>query len=77
MIGSLRGVMSGEGVEGSHVENISFILGSSKLGVAESGGVRRLVGPVWIGEKAHWRRRTGAGGAMRRRRKKRGEERNV
>ena len=61
MIGSLRGVMSGEGVEGSHVDNISFILGS-KLGVAESGGVRRLVGPVWIGEKAHWRRRTGQGG---------------
>ena len=47
-------MMSGEGVEGSHVDDISCILGS-KLGMAVSGGVRRIVGPVWVGEKAHWR----------------------
>jgi hypothetical protein len=47
--------MSGECVEGSHVDDISCILGS-KLGMAVSGGVRRIVGPVWVGEKAHWRR---------------------
>jgi hypothetical protein len=45
-------VMSGEGVEGSHVDDISCIL-SSELGMAVSGSVRRIVGPVWVGEKAH------------------------
>ena len=54
MIGRLRGVMGGEGVEGSHVvDDASCILGS-KLGVAVSGGVRRIVRPVWVCEKAHW-----------------------
>ena len=51
-------MMSGEGVEGSHVDDISCILGS-KLGMAVGGCVRRIVGPVWVCEKAHWRRRTG------------------
>jgi hypothetical protein len=47
-------VMGGEGVEGSHVvDDASCILGG-KLGVAVSGGVRRIVGPVWVCEKAHW-----------------------
>lgn len=45
-------MMSG-GVEGSHVDDISCILGS-KLGMAVGGDVRRIVGPVWVGEKAHW-----------------------
>jgi len=49
-------VMGGEGVEGSHVvDDASCILGS-KLGMAVSGGVRRIVGPVCVCEKAHWGR---------------------
>jgi hypothetical protein len=59
-------VMGGEGVEGSHVDDVSCILGS-ELGMAVGGGVRRIVGPVWVCEKAHWRR---SSEGWRRRRKK-------
>jgi hypothetical protein len=46
-------VMSGEGVEGSHVVNDASCILGRKLGVAVSGGDRRIVGPVWAREKAH------------------------
>ncbi len=51
VIGRLRGVLR-EGVEGGHVDDISRIL-RRKLGVAVSRGVRRIVGPVCVGEIAH------------------------
>ena len=47
-------MMSGEGVEGSHVVNDASCILGRKLGVTISGGVRRIVGPVWAREKAHW-----------------------
>ena len=53
-------MMGGEGVEGSHVvDDASCILGA-ELGVAVSGWVRGIVGPVWVCEKAH-RGRNGKG----------------
>jgi hypothetical protein len=53
LIGRLRGVLGGEGVEGSHVEDISCVLGG-ELGMRVGGGVRGVVGPVWVGEITHW-----------------------
>jgi hypothetical protein len=52
VIGRLRGVLSGEGVEGCHVNDVSRIL-RRKLGVAVSRGVRRFVGSLCVGEIAH------------------------
>jgi hypothetical protein len=49
MIGSLRGVLSGERVEGGDVEDVS---GRERV-VTVGGGIRRIVGPVRVGEIAH------------------------
>ena len=53
LIGRLRGVLSGEGVEGRHVEDIPCGLGG-ELGMRVGGGVRGVVGPVRVGEITHW-----------------------
>jgi len=45
-------VLSGEGVEGGHVDDIPSILGR-KLGLTVSRGVRRIVGSRCVGEIAH------------------------
>jgi hypothetical protein len=45
-------VLSGEGVEGRHVEHISCVL-EVELGVRVGGRGRGVVGPVWVGEIAH------------------------
>ena len=45
-------MLSGEGVEGRHVNDASRIL-RRKMGVAVSRGVRRIVGSVCVGEIAH------------------------
>ena len=52
VIGRLRGVVSGEGVEGSHAEDISCIL-SSKLRMGVGGGIRSIVGSVRVCDIAH------------------------
>ena len=45
-------MLSGEGVEGCHVDDISRIF-RRKLGVAVRRGVRRNIGSVCVGEIAH------------------------
>jgi hypothetical protein len=52
VIGSLRGVLSGESFEGRDVEGIS---GRERV-VTVGGGIRRIVGPVRVGEIAHRKR---------------------
>jgi hypothetical protein len=55
VIGRLRGVLSGEGVEGRHVHDASRTL-LRKLRVAISRGVRGIVGSVCVGDIAHRKR---------------------
>ena len=63
----LRGVLSVECVEGRDVEDIACVLGG-ELGMRIGRGVRGVVGPVRVGEIAHW---TGRG----KRKKKEKDER--
>ena len=51
VIGRLRGVLSGECVEGRHVNDVSCVL-RRKMGVV-SRGARRFIGAVCVGEIAH------------------------
>ena len=52
MIGRLRGVLSGQSVEGRHVNDVSRILPRAGE-VAISRGVRKIVGSMCVGEIAH------------------------
>jgi hypothetical protein len=52
-IGRLRGVLSGKGVEGGHVDEIANTL-SSKVGMPIRSRIRWTVGSVCIGKIAHW-----------------------
>ena len=52
VIGRLRRVLSGQGVEGRHVNDVSRTL-RRKVGVAVSRGFRETVGSGCVGEIAH------------------------